>query len=94
MSVSVQECYWETYVNWLKQVHKQILSDRNAAFTSRFRRDSSWKLDCKTSFTSSYHPQTNGRVEWANNTVVTRLKCEVPSHNLMHRTPDFKLPIS
>lgn len=74
----------ETYANILKQlfniqIPEKILTDRNAAFTSskfkKFLRNS----NIKHLLTSAHHPQTNGKVERVNSSIVTRLKCKVNS---------------
>ncbi|GBN88869.1 hypothetical protein AVEN_150975-1 [Araneus ventricosus] len=74
----------ETYANCLKQdfqiqVPTKLLSDRNGAFTSskfkRFLRN----YNVKHLLTSSHHPQTNGKCERVNQSIVTKLKCKVNS---------------
>lgn len=52
-----------------------IISDRRVQFTSRF-----WKALCKSlgielSFSSAYHPQTNGQMERTNQTLEQYLQC-------------------
>lgn len=74
----------ETYVNCLKQIFNiqvpnKLLSDRNAAFTaSRFKKFLR-NYNIKQLLTSAHHPQTNGKVERVNQSIVTRLKCKVNS---------------
>ncbi|GBM83719.1 Transposon Tf2-9 polyprotein [Araneus ventricosus] len=84
----------ETYVNCLKQVFQiqvptKLLSDRNGAFTSskfkRFLRN----YNVKHLLTSSHHPQTNGKCERVNQSIVTKLKCKVNSSST--KTPWTKL---
>ena len=74
----------ETYINCLKlifnvQIPQKVLSDRNAAFTSskfkRFLR----KNNITQLLTTAHHPQTNGKIERVNQSIVTRLKCKVNS---------------
>ncbi|GBN91865.1 Transposon Tf2-9 polyprotein [Araneus ventricosus] len=74
----------ETDANCLKQVFQiqvptKLLSDRNGAFTSskfkRFLRN----YNVKHLLTSSHHPQTNGKCERVNQSIVTKLKCKVNS---------------
>ncbi|GBL95464.1 Transposon Tf2-9 polyprotein [Araneus ventricosus] len=74
----------ETYANCLKQVFQiqvptKLLSDRNGAFTSskfkRFLRN----YNVQHLLTSSHHPQTNGKCERVNQSIVTKLKCKVHS---------------
>ncbi|GBL94051.1 Transposon Ty3-I Gag-Pol polyprotein [Araneus ventricosus] len=84
----------ETYANCLKQVFQiqvptKLLSDRNSAFTSskfkRFLRN----YNVKHLLTSSHHPQTNGKCERVNQSIVTKLKCKVNSSPT--KTPWTKL---
>ncbi|GBO26401.1 Transposon Tf2-6 polyprotein [Araneus ventricosus] len=84
----------ETYANCLKQVFQiqvptKLLSDRNGAFASskfkRFLRNYS----VKHLLTSSHHPQTNGKCERVNQSIVTKLKCKVNSSST--KTPWTKL---
>lgn len=84
----------ETYTNFLKQIIQiqvpdNILTDRNAAFTSsRFKRFlRNYKI--KHLLTSSHRPETNGKVERVNQTIVTRLKCKVNSSS--NRQPWTKI---
>ncbi|GBL72710.1 Pro-Pol polyprotein [Araneus ventricosus] len=67
----------ETYANCLKQVFQiqvptKLLSDRSGAFTSskfkRFLRN----CNVKHLLTSSHHPQTNGKCERVNQSIVTK----------------------
>lgn len=80
----------EAYVNCLKQVFniqvpQQLLSDRNGAFTSsRFKKFlRNYKI--KQRLTTAHHPQCNGKIERANQNIVTRLKCKVNTSST--RTP-------
>lgn len=74
----------ETYTNCLKQIFqiqtpKKLLTDRNAAFTSsKFRRFLE-NNNVKQLLTTPHHPQTNGKVERVNQTIITRLRCKVNS---------------
>ncbi|GBO09375.1 Transposon Ty3-G Gag-Pol polyprotein, partial [Araneus ventricosus] len=70
---------------WLKSVKKlrvvpvKLLTDRNAAFTSsRFKRVLK-NYNVKHLLTTAHKPQTNGKVERVNQSLVTRLKCKVNS---------------
>lgn len=84
----------ETYTNFLKQIFQmqmpqKLLTDRNPAFTasrfSKFLRNQK----VKHIFTSKHHPETNGKIERLNQTIVTRLKCKVNTSS--SRTPWTKL---
>jgi len=75
----------ETYINCLRQIFqiqtpKKLLSDRNAAFTSsRFKKFLQHNGVVRL-LTTSHHPESNGKLERLNQTIVTRLKCRV-NHN-------------
>ena len=56
-----------------------MLTDRIATFTaSRFKKFLQ-NYNVKHIMTTSHHPETNGKIEHLNQTVVTRLKCKVNS---------------
>lgn len=72
----------EMYANLLKQVFnygtpKALLTDRNPAFTSARFRKFLQNSEVKQLLTSAHHPQTNGKCERVNQSIVTRLKCKV-----------------
>jgi hypothetical protein len=76
----------ETYANCLKQVFniqtpKQILSDRNAAFTSNRFRKFLQHNNIKQLLTSAHRPQCNGKNERCNGTIVAKLRCKVNSYS-------------
>ncbi|GFS70521.1 transposon Tf2-6 polyprotein [Trichonephila clavipes] len=73
----------ETYANCLKQlfqiqISSKLLTDRNGAFTSsrfkRFLRNYNVKQ-----LLTTHHPQTNGKCERVNQSIVTKLRCKVNS---------------
>ncbi|GFX83025.1 transposon Tf2-8 polyprotein [Trichonephila clavipes] len=74
----------ETYANCLKQLFQiqipnKLLTDRNGAFTSsRFKRFLR-NYNVKQLLTTSHHPQTNGKCERVNQSIVTKLRCKVNS---------------
>ncbi|GFV07109.1 retrotransposable element Tf2 protein type 3 [Trichonephila clavipes] len=82
----------ETYTNCLKQIFsiqcpKQLLSDRNAAFTSsKFKKF--LKHHIRQLLTSANRPQCNGKNERVNQTLVAKLRCKV---NSTTKTPWTKL---
>ncbi|GBO27396.1 Transposon Tf2-9 polyprotein [Araneus ventricosus] len=74
----------ETYINILKQIFQihvpvKLLTDRNAAFTSSRFKKFLRNYNVKHLLTTAHHPQTNGKVERVNQSLVTRLKCKVNS---------------
>ncbi|GFW39731.1 hypothetical protein TNCV_3189021 [Trichonephila clavipes] len=74
----------ETYANCLKQLFQiqipsKLLTDRNGAFTSsRFKRFLR-NYNVKQLLTTSHHPQTNGKCERVNQSIVTKLRYKVNS---------------
>jgi transposase InsO family protein len=50
----------------LHRVPKKIVSDRGAQFTSSFWERLHETLDTQLRFSSTYHPQTDGRTESVN----------------------------
>uniref|UniRef100_A0A8C5MA29 Uncharacterized protein n=1 Tax=Leptobrachium leishanense TaxID=445787 RepID=A0A8C5MA29_9ANUR len=52
-----------------------IVSDRGSQFISKFWRGFCLQLGVKLSFSSAYHPQTNGLAERTNQTLETYLRC-------------------
>ncbi|GBN80895.1 Transposon Tf2-6 polyprotein [Araneus ventricosus] len=74
----------ETYINILKQIFQiqvpvKLLTDRNAAFTSSRFKKFLRNYNVKHLLTTAHHPQTKGKVERVNQSLVTRLKCKVNS---------------
>ncbi|GFS78883.1 transposon Tf2-11 polyprotein [Trichonephila clavipes] len=72
----------ETYANILKQVFKiqiteKLLIDRKDAFTSSRFKKFLRNYYIKHLLTTAHHPQTNGKNERVNQSLVTRLKCKV-----------------
>ncbi|KFM72322.1 Retrotransposable element Tf2 protein type 3, partial [Stegodyphus mimosarum] len=75
----------DTYINCLKQIFqiqvpKKILSDRNAAFTSSKFKHFLRNHNVKQLLTTANRPQTNGKIERVNQTIITRLKCKLNSY--------------
>lgn len=74
----------ESYINCLKQIFQiqqplNLLTDRNAAFTSTRLKHFLRNFNVKHLFTSSHRPQTNGTSERCQQSLVTMLKCKVNS---------------
>lgn len=74
----------ETYANCLKQIFniqtpKQLLSDRNAAFTSSKFKKFLKHNNIRQLLTSAHRPQCNGKNERVNQTIVAKLRCKVNS---------------
>lgn len=74
----------DTYISCLKQIFqiqipKQLLSDRNAAFTSTKFKHFLGKHGIKQLLTSSFRPQTNGKSERTGQSLITRLRCKFNS---------------
>ncbi|GFT59498.1 transposon Tf2-6 polyprotein [Trichonephila clavipes] len=83
----------ETYTNCLKQIFsiqcpKQLLSDRNAAFTSSKFKKFLKHHNIRQLLTSANRPQCNGKNERVNQTLVAKLRCKV---NSTTKTPWTKL---
>ncbi|GFX49644.1 transposon Tf2-11 polyprotein [Trichonephila clavipes] len=83
----------ETYTNCLKQFFsiqcpKQLLSDRNAAFTSSKFKKFLKHHNIRQLLTSANRPQCNGKNERVNQTLVAKLRCKV---NSTAKTPWTKL---
>ncbi|GFV37929.1 transposon Tf2-9 polyprotein [Trichonephila clavipes] len=74
----------ETYANCLKQLFQiqipnKLLTDRNCAFTSSRFKHFLRNYNVKQLLTTSHHPQTNGKCERVNQSIVTKLRCKVNS---------------
>ncbi|GFX96248.1 hypothetical protein TNCV_2291361 [Trichonephila clavipes] len=70
----------ETYANCLKQLFQiqipsKLLTDRNGAFTSSRFKHFLRNYNVKQLLTT-YHPQTNGKCERVNQSIVTKLRCK------------------
>ncbi|GFX98330.1 retrovirus-related Pol polyprotein from transposon 17.6 [Trichonephila clavipes] len=83
----------ETYTNCLKQIFsiqcpKQLLSDRNAAFTSSKFKKFLKHHNIRQLLTSANRSQCNGKNERVNQTLVAKLRCKV---NSTTKTPWTKL---
>jgi hypothetical protein len=55
-----------TRIVCLHRVPKKIVSDRGTQFTSRFWEKPHDAMDTRLSFSSAYHPQTDGQTETVN----------------------------
>jgi transposase InsO family protein len=54
-----------------------LLTDNVPQFAAKFFQAVSAELTVKQIFTSSFHPQTNGQVEWSNRTILAALRAYV-----------------
>ncbi|CAJ0966523.1 unnamed protein product [Ranitomeya imitator] len=61
----------------LHGIPENIVSDRGSQFVSRFWRSFCAKMSIDLSFSSDFHPQTNGQTERTNQTLETYLRCFV-----------------
>ncbi|CAJ0929984.1 unnamed protein product [Ranitomeya imitator] len=61
----------------LHGIPENIVSDRGSQFVSRFWRTFCAKMGIDLSFSSAFHPQTNGQTERTNQTLETYLRCFV-----------------
>lgn len=59
---------------------KEIVSDRGSQFVSRFWRAFCSQLGIHLSFSSAYHPQSNGAAERSNQALEQFLRCYVSDH--------------
>ncbi|GFT63359.1 transposon Tf2-9 polyprotein [Trichonephila clavipes] len=74
----------ETFANCSKQLFQiqipsKLLTDRNGAFTSSRFKHFLRNYNVKQLLTTSHHPQTNGKCERVNQSIVTKLRCKVNS---------------
>ena len=56
---------------------KETLTENGPQFASKFLRETCQVLGIANSFTSAYHPQTNGQAERSNRTLTAMLRCYV-----------------
>ena len=61
----------------LHGVPKKIVSDRDAKFTSKFWEELFISVGTKFSFRTSYHPQTDGKIERVNRILEDMLRMYV-----------------
>ena len=64
----------------LQGLPKEIVSDRGSQFVSRFWRAFCSQLGIRLSFSSAYHPQSNGAAERSNQALEQFLRCHVSDH--------------
>ncbi|CAJ0967229.1 unnamed protein product [Ranitomeya imitator] len=67
----------EGHVVRLHGIPENIVSDRGSQFVSRFWLSFCAKMGIDLSFSSAFHPQTNGQTERTNQTLETYLRCFV-----------------
>ncbi|GFS69710.1 transposon Tf2-6 polyprotein [Trichonephila clavipes] len=84
----------DTYINCLRPIFQhhipeKILSDRSTAFTSSKFKHFLKHNNVTQLLTTSHRPQTNGKVERVNQTIITRLKCEIS--NSSNKVPWTKI---
>ncbi|QRV96463.1 Retrotransposable element Tf2 protein [Ceratobasidium sp. AG-Ba] len=73
-----------TYVWKLHGLPRKTISDRGPQFTSQFLKQLHKRLDIKPSFSTAYHPQTDGQTERLNQVVELYLR-----HYVSHRQDDW-----
>ncbi|GFW12612.1 retrotransposable element Tf2 protein type 3 [Trichonephila clavipes] len=78
-----------TNTRYKNHIPEKILSDRNTAFTSSKFKHCLKQNNITQLLTTSHRPQTNGKVERVNKTIITRLKCE--SSNSSNKVPWTKI---
>ena len=59
---------------------KEILSDNGKCFTAKFFQDVCRIMNVHNSFTTTYHPQTNGQVERYNRTIKAAIRSYLDDH--------------
>jgi hypothetical protein len=69
-----------TRIVCLHGVPKKIVSDRGSQFTSRFWRSFHENVDTKLSFSSAYHPQTDGQTKRTNQVLGDMLRACALQH--------------
>jgi transposase InsO family protein len=69
-----------TRIVCLHRIPKKIVSDRGSQFTSRFWRSFHENMDMKLSFSSAYHPQTDGQTERTNQVLEDMLRACALQH--------------
>ena len=57
-----------------------LISDNGRQFTSKFFLDICRIICVHKSFTTTYHPQTNGQVEWFNRKILSALRADIKYH--------------
>ena len=60
----------------------EVLYDRDARFTADFWRKLWDKLRSRAVFSSTYHPQTDGKTERAHCTIEQAIRCMLAEHSL------------
>ncbi|CAJ0965184.1 unnamed protein product [Ranitomeya imitator] len=78
----VARSFWWPSLSWdhvvrLHGIPENIVSDRGSQFVSRFWRAFCGRMGIDLSFSSAFHPQTNGQTERTNQTLETYLRCFV-----------------
>ncbi|QRW08767.1 Transposon Tf2-1 polyprotein [Ceratobasidium sp. AG-Ba] len=73
-----------TYVWKLHGLPRKTISDRGPQFTSQFLKQLHKRLDIKPSFSTAYHPQTDGQTKRLNQVVELYLR-----HYVSHRQDDW-----
>ncbi|CAJ0953434.1 unnamed protein product, partial [Ranitomeya imitator] len=71
---------WHWLLQHVVRLHgipENIVSDRGSQFVSRFWRAFCGRMGIDLSFSSAFHPQTNGQTERTNQTLETYLRCFV-----------------
>ena len=59
---------------------EKLISDNGGCFTAKYFRDVCKLLNVKNSYNTSYHPQTNGKVEIYNRPVLAALRTYIADH--------------
>jgi transposase InsO family protein len=59
---------------------KEIISDRDTKFTSKFWKSLFVGFETKFLFSTSYHPQTDGKIERVNQVLEDMLRMHVMHH--------------
>ena len=78
----LQKCFIDTVVKTSMVLPRNIISNRDAKFTSKFWEAFCEQVGIKMKMSSAYHPQTDGQTERMNRVIIDMIRHYVdPMHN-------------